>query len=433
MLARVLAALLLVSSATFADTSFWVWQRGEPLTPAEKAELVRDNIRTLYWQVGELEFAGGHWRWTVKYPLEPAAIPVIRLVSRPASPFSDQAVQELLSLLPKSDELQIDFDCPHRLLGQYAAVLKTIHRRYPRLSATALAGWSHLPAWAALQESVDELFPMFYDLEIDATHPLPLLDPAKLKAGLADWNRCQIPWRAGLPSFARITLYDAAGISKGHIRAWNWDDVCFNPVLATTGTTSLGTTLFHVTARGAIGDTPVQTGELVAARWPDREALRTAPARDVTFFRLPDSTDPSGWSVSQLTHPGSGPRLRLRRAAQRLELIDDADGDLEPRLAGKDGRDRGYALELDAAAPLFREALEGDFWRVTGGADPETKPVAVAIPLATRLTFWFSHLRAHESLRTGLLQLAPDADFNQVRYRILNAPGPTAWRQIESN
>jgi hypothetical protein len=58
--------------------------------------------------------------------------------------------------------------------------------------------------------------------------------------------------------------------------------------------------------------------------------------------------------------------------------------------------------------------------------------VAVAVPLATRLTFWFSQLRAGAGLRTGLLQLAPGASLESVRYRVLHCADAAEWKPIQS-
>jgi hypothetical protein len=113
-------------------------------------------------------------------------------------------------------------------------------------------------------------------------------------------------------------------------------------------------------------------------------------------------------------------------------LVNETDADLEPRLSSAQSRgdlDRGYALELDAPAAVFRDAQEGDFWRVLGQAEDGRR--FVAVPLATRLIFWFSHLRARQSLRTGLIQLAPGANFDQIRYRIHNATGDSVWKNID--
>jgi hypothetical protein len=53
------------------------------------------------------------------------------------------------------------------------------------------------------------------------------------------------------------------------------------------------------------------------------------------------------------------------------------------------------------------------------------------VPFATRLRFQFAQLRAKENMRTGLIQLAPGADFRQARYRIVNIEGAPPWRSLE--
>jgi hypothetical protein len=196
--------------------------------------------------------------------------------------------------------------------------------------------------------------------------------------------------------------------------------------------------VLRVQKDGVVADTPVKRGETLVARQPSRSALAAAldaaekaHARGVVYFRLYDGTDPSGWSCKQMGGIASqdAPHLVLReRTPGHLALVNDSAADLEPRLSGSGGMDRGYALELDAGAPVFREADAGDFWKVTGYADPDAKPVLVVIPLATRLTFWFSHLRAGESLDCGLIQLAPNVTLKQIRYRI---PPETTWHPIE--
>jgi hypothetical protein len=452
-----LGAVLFCSSASAFETAFWVWQRSEPLSDSERAELSAQGVHAIYWQIGELENVGEAWRWKARFSFPGSSasglrfVPVVRLESRERSPFSKKSIESLLSTLSLAtkgaDELQLDYDAPDRLVAGYAAALKKIHALVPKLTITALPGWSRSPALRILESSVDELLPMLYDFEPDPTGegaaPRPLLDPEKLERLLGEWNECRTAWRAGLPSFARVTLFDPSGKSRGHIREWNWDDLCFNSSLATLRPLTLGVTVFTATAATRVTNTPVKADQLLAVRWPDRAGLvrvidrvKKTRARGVVFFRLPDSTAPSGWSFPQLGHLEATPHLVLRRVRTppQLELINESDADLEPRLSSTKSEgalDRGYALELDAPATDFRDAQEGDFWRVLGHADPDGERRAVAVPLATRLTFWFSHLRARQSLRTGLIQLAPSANLDQIRYRIRNAPGDSAWKNID--
>lgn len=455
LVALALGAALFCSWARAFEAAFWVWQRSEPLSEAERAELAAQNVRTIYWQVGELENIGETWRWKARFtqprsnPGELRFVPVVRLESREKSPFSPASLDSLHGALApvakNSDELQLDYDAPDRLLPDYAAALKKIHTVVPRLSITALPGWSREAAWRLFEGSVDELLPMLYDFEPDpivkGAAPLPLVVPEKLERALGEWDHCRIPWRAGLPAFARLTLFDPSGKSRGHIREWSWDALCFDRSLATLRPIDLGVTLLTPRAATRVTNTPINTDQVLAVRWPDRAGLRQVidrvqktSARGLVFFRLPDSSAPSGWSLRQLGHLEATPHLilRQRRDSQELELVNESDGDLEPRLSSTTSKgelDRGYALELDAPAAIFRDAQEGDFWRVIGHVDPEGARRAVTLPLATRLTFWFSHLRARQSWRTGVIRLAPGESFGQIRYRIRNTED-SEWKNI---
>jgi len=448
---------LFCSSASAFETAFWAWQRSEPLSDSERTELSAQGVHAIYWQIGELENVGETWRWKARFALPQSRgaelnfVPVVRLESREKSPFSKTSIESLLGALSavakNAGELQLDYDAPDRLVEEYAAALKKIHTLVPKLTITALPGWSRSPVLRILESSVDELLPMLYDFEPDPTvegaAPRPLLDPEKLERLLAEWNECRIAWRAGLPSFARVTLFDLSGKSRGHIREWNWDDLCFNSSLATLRPAALGLTVLKATAAARVTNTPVKADQLLVVRWPDRAGLlrvldrvKRTRARGVVFFRLSDSTAPSGWSLRQLGHLEATPNLILRKTGtpSQIELVNESDADLEPRLSSATSNadlDRGYALELDAPATDFRDAQEGDFWRVLGHIDPDGRRRAVAVPLATRLTFWFSHLRARQSLRTGLIQLAPSANLDQIRYRIRNAPGDSGWKNID--
>jgi hypothetical protein len=270
-----------------------------------------------------------------------------------------------------------------------------------------------------------------------------LLDPGQASRVLETWKNCPVPWRAGLPSFARLTVFDRTGLSRGQIPNWSWDDFCFHKNLHSLGPTRLGLTLFRVAADTRVAQTPVAKDEIVASRFVDRGALaatlaraRAVGAAGVIFFRLADQTDPAGWSLPDVGALGTAgtPKLEFHRIeGDRWELVNESDFDLAPRLSGeKNDRDRGYALEIDAPAPLFREVVAGDFWRLTSHADPDAQePKRVPVTLATRLTFWVSHLPAHGRLTTGLLQLAPEVRLETIRYRILHCAGATAWKPLQ--
>lgn len=454
------ALVLLTAVAHGAETferAYWVWHRAQPLTTEEKDALAKQDVRALYWSVGELQNRKGVWRWkSAPLKLDGFAtgfhvIPVVRLSTEEKAPFAAPGMPGLLAALKgvaNAGELQIDFDCPDRLLEDYAAALTNLRRTVPHLSITALTNWPALRGFPALARSVEEIAPMFYDMQGDPTGvsvdapPPPILDPESVSKALKAWSECPTPWRAGLPTFARLTVFDRTGLSRGQIPNWSWDDFCFQRNLRTLGPTRLGVTLFRAEHDVRVSRTSVLQQEIVASRFVDRAALarvfaeaREAGAKGTIFFRLGDETDPSGRSVADLGALASAepPRLVLRPLeGDRFELVNESDHDLSARLSGTKGDlDRGYALEIDAPAALFRDALAGDFWRMASHADPESdKPRQVAVPLATRLTFWFSHLAARSRLQTGLLQLAPGATLAQIRYRILNCEGASVWKPI---
>ncbi|MEY2489190.1 MAG: hypothetical protein QOC70_1132, partial [Verrucomicrobiota bacterium] len=150
--ALALGAVLFCSSASAFETAFWVWQRNEPLSEVERRELSAQGVRTIYWQAGELENAGETWRWKARFALpqsragELRFVPVVRLESREKSPFSMRSIEALLGGLSAvtkgAVELQLDYDAPDRLIEEYAAALKKIHALVPKLTITALPGWS---------------------------------------------------------------------------------------------------------------------------------------------------------------------------------------------------------------------------------------------------------------------------------------------------
>ena len=447
-IATISSAIPIASSAH--DVRYWVWQRDDPLSELELTELAAQKVDTIYWQAGELENIGETWRWKTRFsfPSSDAAqirfVPVVRLVSREHQPFSDASIAALLTSLSsvsaKHDELQLDYDAPDRLLADYAAALKRIRTLVPRLTIAALPHWNRADYLKLLEPNVDELLPMLYDFEAEPIlkdqSPLPLISPQKISKLLENWRACRKPWRAGLPVFARLSLYDVNQKLRGQIRNWSWDELCFNRNFQLANGGQFGASILRATKSTSIANTPIHPGEEVIVRQVDRGALLDAisaalraGAQGIVFFRLPDSSASSGWSLRQVGQLEAEPRLVLRKSdeSETLELSNVGDGDLGPRFPKNEANAGGHALEIDATTPIFREAQPGDFASVEAFAGE--KPAK--IPFATRLRFQFAELRAKENLRTGLIQLAPGADFRQTRYRILNIEKGPSWKSLE--
>jgi hypothetical protein len=430
------------------DIAYWVWQREQPLNAEELEQLAAQQVHTIYWHIGELENNGETWRWKARYSFPPAnnalrLVPVVRLVSREHQPFSTASTAALLAALAPAakltGELQLDYDAPDRLLVDYAAALNKIHETTKSLTITALPHWSRPDRLRPFENCVDELFPMLYDFEAEpflqkGASPQPIIAPEKMIKMLGDWSRCAKPWRAGLPAFSRLTIYDPNERSHGQIRNWNWDEVCLNPALLAASKLNMGAILLRASAPVMISNTRLRAGDQLAVRLTDcgalRDAIETARqtnARGAVLFRLPDSAASSGWSLEQLSHLDARPALVLRKSESGEALIvqNAGAGDLAPRFQVKPE----YGLEIAADSPFFREAEAGDFARVTAYTERDGALTRVALPFATHLVFTFSQLRAKQSLQTGLIQLAPGATFRHARYRFLNFG--EEWKPLE--
>jgi hypothetical protein len=338
--------------------------------------------------------------------------------------------------------LQIDYDSPDRLLNDYSGALRKIHEFTRDLTITALPHWSRSNSWKVFQGSVDALFPMFYDFDpepkLAGESPKPLIDSSVMAEMLRDWSRSPLPWHAGLPAFARLTVYDSTGKSRGQIRNWTWDELTFNPKLVGLPNASASTVMLRANAVTRVSNVALNPNDRLVARWTELDLLaqasqkaRESGAAGCAFFRLPNPpVASSGFSLRQLTHPGDKPALHLRSSGTNLILENSGNGDLLPLLTSGEAEQRGYHLEIAADTPLFREAEAGDFPNAHGYETAESEK-RVALPFAQRISFGFSELRAGQILQTGLIQLAPGVSFRQTRYRI--QPIEKEWKLIESN
>ena len=440
----------LLAGRSMAETAFWVWNRSAPLSSEERAGLAKAGVTRLYWHFGEIENKTGTWAWkrspkvVEKSTAQLEIVPVIRLETAHAQPFSSAANEVLLQelkrafVLAEAREWQLDYDAPDRLVGDYASFLAQLRPQAPKLSSTALAGWIRLPAFGSLQQAVAELCPMFYDLMPDTADALrPLLDERITTPLLAEWQtKCIIPWRVGLPWFSRLTVYGKDGHSLGHFRRWTWDDVIFRRELSLAQPTREGLTVLRVTKSFALGRSPLHEGEKLVARLPDVKAITQVEQslhRDAVYFRLPDGSAADGGSLASFIERTSskGPRLALKVEGDRLVLTNEGDADLLQRWVGDGPMDRGYALEIDARGPCFREAEPGHFWRVAAHVQPdEPLPRAVSVTSATRLTFWFGALPAGASLRSGVFQTTLRGGTSGLRYRVLNIESSLPWKSL---
>ena len=116
-------------------------------------------------------------------------------------------------------QVQVDFDCPVRLLSAYAERLQVFKRAAPALAVTitALPSWLQAPGCEQLFKSVDS-----FTLQVHATQRPSAKEPARLvsAAEALRWiaqaeSLYHRPFRVALPSYAYVACYARSGTFLG--------------------------------------------------------------------------------------------------------------------------------------------------------------------------------------------------------------------------
>ncbi|WP_035607387.1 DUF3142 domain-containing protein [Haloferula sp. BvORR071] len=379
--------------------SFWVWHRSSALTPAEQFSV--GGVSRLYWQIAEFGWRNGEWS---PRPLgkpqadSPNLVPVVRLDPGPDSILKPDAAATLAKWLRfhfdgnPPHTLQLDYDCPVRLLPKYAEYISALRAELSlqELSVTALASWGGTPGLEKVGKAADEIVPMFYDITADP--------PADVLAGkfvpmaggeaqkwIAKWKDCSTPWRAGLPNFERLTLFQSDGTLSGHLRQWSPETVLAADYLQPLSTAP-GLALYRVTRDASLEGTALHAGQFLAWRAPDDETLRqliassfAAGARGIVWFALPGPGLRASHTPSHLAALARGespqPSLKLQRdESGRITLRNEGSGDLIPA----PGKAANRLKLTSSQAGAFAAVGPGEF-------------LSVAVPSASRVSINFSH------------------------------------------
>lgn len=396
------------------------------MKPAEMESLKEARVHSLYWQVAECDWANGGWRLNrIAAPMSGAAdleiIPVFRIKPEPGFLGAPESADLLAKLVrewsgktPAPTGIQLDFDCPDRLLPDYARFLRAFGKAISpaKVSITALADWPKHPQFNTLANSVSSLAPMFYDLESDKAedvrksqfHPMAEISSvAKIKL----WADCPRPWLAGLPNFDRLSIYEADGKLSGHLRGWEHDPVFFDPALKPRplGT---GTTVYEVETAVDFDGTRVSPGEKLVHRAPDAlvlkeltEAAKTAGADGVVYFALPGPGIQAAFSPEHLGHLMDSTRSTAAvEIGEKGSVIlkNPGPADLPARTCDPEQpASRGWQLELKSDhAGAFRSASPGGF------AEVEI-PGGVPAEFSRTMVLHFSKLPAGKSIVSGSL------------------------------
>lgn len=203
--------------------------------------------------------------------------------------------------------VQVDFDCPTRLLSAYAEQLRAFKQAEPGLRVTITA----LPAWLAAAGS-ETLFATAdgFTLQVHATQRPNATEPARLVVAadaLAWIERAEgyrRPFRVALPTYAYVACYARSGTFLG-VRAENRE------LPAGTASTQL------------MPAEPPQVAAVLAAL----KAGRHPWVRGVDWFRLPFPGDRQNWTRAGLAQVLRGEplagrcRLDLRTQGALTDIV----------------------------------------------------------------------------------------------------------------
>jgi hypothetical protein len=133
--------------------------------------------------------------------------------------------------------LQLDLDCPTRLLPKYARLLKILRGSGAlmgqKLSITALPTWLTSATIEKVLEPLDFYAPQFYEGEMPKTLEdfRPVASPSGLSRGIARAERLGRPYVIGLPAYGHALLFDESGRLAGTLRGLSPSQAARHPSL----------------------------------------------------------------------------------------------------------------------------------------------------------------------------------------------------------
>jgi Protein of unknown function (DUF3142) len=209
---------------------------------------------------------------------------------------------------PRRHEIQVDYDCPTRLLATYARWLAKLRREVPagmRLSATTLPDWLAAPAMADLVAPLDRFVLQVHSVERpgDIGQPVRLFDAGRARAWIERAADLEHPFSLALPSYGYEVRFSEDGgfvglVAEGYV-----------PADARTQS--------RLVLADAAG-----VSQLLSALRRDRPQSLSG----VAWFRLPVDGDRSSWAWPTLQAVMRGaplnPELQVQARAAGPELVE---------------------------------------------------------------------------------------------------------------
>lgn len=263
--------------------------------------------------------------------------------------------------------LQLDLDCPVRLLPRYAELCRGVKRGLgkDRLSVTGLVSWIDDARVRELMQAVDLFVPQFYEGRLPRRFEddVPVSDARDFSKYVRKLRNLGGPYQVGVAAYGQALLFDGKGGLVGPYRGLSLADAFRHPSLSFLGLDKVEGEL-HARFRANRPDARGRgKGYGILFRVPTAESLGTALAivrreksencAGFAVFRLPEegegSTLPVSTLASVLKGKGVEPKIRLesRSRANPYAMIEG-----EARAAAEDVR---VAISNQGDAPRLAE------------------------------------------------------------------------------
>lgn len=465
------------------DLGIWYWHVPFRLTEDESATLKRMGVETLYVRAATFTTDGVHAKTMLPQRWESAAkgFKVVltmnfdpgllsHLGTLPVKPLADDVIRGIRQAksAAKGVEVvgvQLDIDCPTRLLPRYADLLRRIRPAVEgEFSITALPTWLGSPNIREVADAVDFIAPQFYENTTGKTLATlaPVSDTKALQRGLRRLRMLGIPYRAGLAAYGHSLLYDDDGHLAGMYRGLGPEDALRHPSLAPEAAGELGDERKLILKAVAPDAQGRGQGVRIAYVLPTAEALRQQ--LEVYRQNLPDNDRgailyrfPEAEEAMTLPLPTQEAALRNRKAVPRLDvklsahampwdlIAPDSRAERPPQAlrlvasVGGEGPSEARRGAVQLLIRLDRPGVErlatGDFDEAElGNLGPDGRFRKTSGLRADAIRLRRSFVLPGDVLRTGAIELVADGAVSaEAEWVVASPDGTTSGRSAKLN
>lgn len=464
------------------DLGIWYWHSPFKISMAEEAELIEMGIKTVYVRAGTFALEDRLPRMTLRQTFDsaPDVLDVVlvfnftldlarsldRLDPVEAAHHVAIDIQERMGSARLAGNqisgIQIDADCPARLLRTYSKLLIELRKQLPPgtiLSATGLPTWLTSEDLDKLTAAVDFLVPQFYE-----NRPVPSLDQMRpvsdfdeLASGLARIAKRQGVFRIGVPSYGHAMIFDRAGKASGMYRSLSLSDAMRHPNLKFVAAHHVEND--GVPANEVNGEIVAQfqaAGPSLSGRGDGYRLAYSLPTPKVLYrhleaIRRAGLSNMRGAIIFRFPEPGEDSTLRL--AGIRAGL---ADGQAYPVLKAELQTSRtefghvqarvvventgaaatfphpeSMVVELRLPNPGVEEVGLGEFVRIQSFRADSLERAPLARSEVLRLSL--PYLPPGGSASSGFIVLPPGTDERKIVLRCMAMVSPTRTESISGS